>query len=106
MPDSARGKKVYVRGNVWAKNSFSHKTSANSMHLVINNDYSIAIELYPTSRTHTAWKKIAVDKTINNFANPVKLSTWQSGSANAPKGWDPSWGCDLDIGGELEFYWN
>ncbi|EJD3103031.1 hypothetical protein M1V08_001591 [Campylobacter jejuni] len=104
LPESALNKSVAVRGNVWTKQNMSNKTSANTIHLVLNNDYNITYKLHPISRYYKKDAKIPVDKIMHNYKNPIKLATWQSGSAKAVRGWDPAG--SLIMAGELEFYWN
>ncbi|EKP1525811.1 hypothetical protein P2550_001948, partial [Campylobacter coli] len=66
-------------------------------------------ELHGLSKRYTANAKIKVEKKFNfrNINNlQIMLSSYQSGSANAARGWNLSGGNRLNPRANLTLYWN
>ncbi|ECR3664561.1 hypothetical protein F1A22_08745, partial [Campylobacter coli] len=73
------------------------------------NNFNSSVELHALSKYYTANAKIKVEKKFNfgNIDNlQIMLSSWQSGSANAPRGWNLSGGNRLNPRAKLTLYWN
>ncbi|EDJ9488175.1 hypothetical protein GFN24_06025, partial [Campylobacter coli] len=88
--------------------SMSNKTSANTLHITWNN-FNSSVELHGLSKRYTANAKIKVEKKFNfgNINNlQIMLSSYQSGSANAARGWNLSGGNRLNPRAKLTLYWN
>ncbi|ENU2689498.1 hypothetical protein ACE4MO_001977, partial [Campylobacter coli] len=88
--------------------NMSNKTSANTLNITWNN-FSSNVELHGLSKRYTANAKIKVEKKFNfgNINNlQIMLSSWQSGSANAARGWNLGDGNRLNPRANLTLYWN
>ncbi|ENT7386039.1 hypothetical protein ACFF5Y_001758, partial [Campylobacter coli] len=90
LPSNINNKEVVMLGEVWTTGSMSNKTSANTLNITWNN-FNSNVELHGLSKYYTANAKIKVEKkfkfgNINNLQ--IMLSSWQSGSARAPRGWN------------------
>ncbi|ELJ5071944.1 hypothetical protein RS181_000863, partial [Campylobacter coli] len=95
-------------GEVWTTGSMSNKTSANTLNITWNN-FNSNVELHALSKYYAANAKIKVEKkfkfgNINNLQ--IMLSSYQSGSANAPRGWNLGDGNRLNPRANLTLYWN
>ncbi|EAK3815879.1 hypothetical protein FGY48_001196 [Campylobacter coli] len=101
-------KEVVMLGEVWTTGSMSNKTSGNTLHITWNN-FNSSVELHALSKRYTANAKIKVEKKFNfgNINNlQIMLSSYQSGSANAPRGWNLGDGNRLNPRAKLTLYWN
>ncbi|EAK4194882.1 hypothetical protein C1E14_08920, partial [Campylobacter coli] len=90
LPSNINNKEVVMLGEVWATGSMSNKTSANTLNITWNN-FNSNVELHGLSKHYTANVKIKVEKKFNfrNINNlQIMLSSYQSGSANASRGWN------------------
>ncbi|EHP3233927.1 hypothetical protein KN950_001326 [Campylobacter coli] len=101
-------KEVVMLGEVWTTGSMSNKTSANTLHITWNN-FNSNVELHGLSKYYAANAKIKVEKkfkfgNINNLQ--IMLSSYQSGSAKAPRGWNLDGGNRLNPRAKLTLYWN
>ncbi|EDO9399250.1 hypothetical protein GUU54_02445 [Campylobacter coli] len=101
-------KEVVMLGEVWTTGSMSNKTSASTLNITWNN-FSSNVELHGLSKYYAANAKIKVEKkfkfgNINNLQ--IMLSSYQSGSANAPRGWNLGDGNRLNPRAKLTLYWN
>ncbi|EIX7964899.1 hypothetical protein MLA05_001856 [Campylobacter coli] len=108
LPSNINNKEVVMLGEVWTTGSMSNKTSANTLHITWNNINS-NVELHGLSKYYTANAKIKVEKKFNfgNINNlQIMLSSYQSGSANAPRGWNLGAGNTLNPRAKLTLYWN
>ncbi|EIZ3753477.1 hypothetical protein OYP96_001217 [Campylobacter coli] len=108
LPSNINNKEVVMLGEVWTTGSMSNKTSANTLNITWNN-FNSSVELHGLSKRYTANAKIKVEKKFNfrNINNlQIMLSSWQSGSANAPRGWNLSGGNRLNPRANLTLYWN
>ncbi|EKT3940882.1 hypothetical protein QEF25_001524 [Campylobacter coli] len=108
LPSNINNKEVVMLGEVWTTGSMSNKTSANTLHITWNN-FNSNVELHGLSKYYTANAKIKVEKKFNfgNIDNlQIMLSSWQSGSANAPRGWNLGGGNRLNPRANLTLYWN
>ncbi|EPF9844455.1 hypothetical protein ACSWND_000006 [Campylobacter coli] len=108
LPSNINNKEVVMLGEVWTSANMSNKTSANTLHITWNN-FSSNVELHALSKRYTANAKIKVEKKFNfgNINNlQIMLSSWQSGSANAARGWNLSGGNRLNPRANLTLYWN
>ncbi|ENT7384754.1 hypothetical protein ACFF5Y_000416, partial [Campylobacter coli] len=90
LPSNINNKEVVMLGEVWTTGSMSNKTSANTLNITWNN-FNSNVELHGLSKYYTANAKIKVEKkfkfgNINNLQ--IMLSSYQSGSANAARGWN------------------
>lgn len=106
IPANMNNKEVLILGEVWTKASMNNKTSANTLHITWNN-FNNSIELKAASRHYTANAKIKVEKRVHlgNVQNlQLMLSSWQTGSANARRGWNV--GLHLAPEAALTFYYN
>ncbi|EKP1875161.1 hypothetical protein P3G18_001373, partial [Campylobacter coli] len=89
LPSNINNKEVVMLGEVWATGSMSNKTSANTLNITWNN-FNSNVELHALNKYYAANVKIKVEKKFNfrNINNlQIMLSSYQSGSANAPRGW-------------------
>ncbi|EHD8458487.1 hypothetical protein JOS99_001461 [Campylobacter coli] len=108
LPSNINNKEVVMLGEVWTTGNMSNKTSANTLHITWNN-FNSSVELHALSKYYTANAKIKVEKKFNfgNINNlQIMLSSYQSGSANAPRGWNLSGGNRLNPRAKLTLYWN
>ncbi|EGB1157134.1 hypothetical protein H6Z17_001736 [Campylobacter coli] len=108
LPSNINNKEVVMLGEVWTTGSMSNKTSANTLNITWNN-FNSSVELHALSKRYTANAKIKVEKKFNfrNINNlQIMLSSWQSGSANAPRGWNLNDGNRLNPRANLTLYWN
>ncbi|EKP4906868.1 hypothetical protein P3Z69_000497 [Campylobacter jejuni] len=108
LPSNINNKEVVMLGEVWATGSMSNKTSANTLNITWNN-FNSNVELHGLSKRYTANAKIKVEKKFNfgNINNlQIMLSSYQSGSANAPRGWNLGGGNRLNPRAKLTLYWN
>ncbi|EFP3714208.1 hypothetical protein HPX17_001276 [Campylobacter jejuni] len=108
LPSNINNKEVVMLGEVWATGSMSNKTSANTLNITWNN-FNSSVELHGLSKYYTANAKIKVEKKFNfgNINNlQIMLSSYQSGSANAPRGWNLGGGNRLNPRAKLTLYWN
>ncbi|MEL1079012.1 hypothetical protein, partial [Campylobacter coli] len=101
-------KEVVMLGEVWTTGSMSNKTSGNTLNITWNN-FSSNVELHGLSKYYAANAKIKVEKkfkfgNINNLQ--IMLSSYQSGSANAARGWNLDGGNRLNPRAKLTLYWN
>ncbi|EGQ7263727.1 hypothetical protein I6C48_000153 [Campylobacter coli] len=108
LPSNINNKEVVMLGEVWTTRNMSNKTSANSLNITWNN-FSSKVELHRLSKRYTANAKIKVEKkfkfgNINNLQ--IMLSSYQSGSANAARGWNLNDGNRLNPRAKLTLYWN
>ncbi|EIQ1824854.1 hypothetical protein LUV66_001333 [Campylobacter coli] len=108
LPSNINNKEVVMLGEVWTSANMSNKTSGNTLHITWNN-FNSSVELHGLSKRYTANAKIKVEKkfkfgNINNLQ--IMLSSWQSGSANAARGWNLSGGNRLNPRANLTLYWN
>ncbi|EJK7495523.1 hypothetical protein NLS45_000921 [Campylobacter jejuni] len=108
LPSNINNKEVVMLGEVWTTGSMSNKTSASTLHITWNN-FNSSVELHALSKRYTANAKIKVEKkfkfgNINNLQ--IMLSSYQSGSANAARGWNLSGGNRLNPRANLTLYWN
>ncbi|EAI0057365.1 hypothetical protein HGD24_001312 [Campylobacter coli] len=108
LPSNINNKEVVMLGEVWTTGSMSNKTSANTLNITWNN-FNSNVELHGLSKYYTANAKIKVEKkfkfgNINNLQ--IMLSSYQSGSANAPGGWNLGDGNRLNPRAKLTLYWN
>ncbi|EPJ2146313.1 hypothetical protein ACTFS3_001739, partial [Campylobacter coli] len=90
LPSNINNKEVVMLGEVWTTGSMSNKTSANTLNITWNN-FNSNVELHGLSKYYAANVKIKVEKKFNfrNINNlQIMLSSYQSGSANAPRGWN------------------
>ncbi|EPI2598758.1 hypothetical protein ACS1UM_001846, partial [Campylobacter coli] len=88
--------------------SMSNKTSANTLNITWNN-FNSNVELHGLNKYYAANVKIKVEKKFNfgNINNlQIMLSSYQSGSANAPRGWNLGGGNRLNPRAKLTLYWN
>ncbi|EJE2989487.1 hypothetical protein M4G15_001628 [Campylobacter coli] len=108
LPSNINNKEVVMLGEVWTTGSMSNKTSANTLEVTWNN-FNSKVTLHALSKRYTANAKIKVEKKFNfgNINNlQIMLSSWQSGSANAPRGWNLGDGNRLNPRAKLTLYWN
>ncbi|EGY4827366.1 hypothetical protein JIO69_000980 [Campylobacter jejuni] len=108
LPSNINNKEVVMLGEVWTTGSMSNKTSGNTLHITWNN-FNSNVELHALSKRYTANVKIKVEKKFNfrNINNlQIMLSSYQSGSANAPRGWNLGDGNRLNPRAKLTLYWN
>ncbi|ELM0396792.1 hypothetical protein Q3T17_001441 [Campylobacter coli] len=108
LPSNINNKEVVMLGEVWTTGSMSNKTSASTLHITWNN-FNSSVELHGLSKRYTANAKIKVEKKFNfgNINNlQIMLSSYQSGSANAPRGWNLGGGNRLNPRAKLTLYWN
>ncbi|ELK3838743.1 hypothetical protein Q7F97_000099 [Campylobacter coli] len=108
LPSNINNKEVVMLGEVWTTGSMSNKTSANTLEVTWNN-FNSKVTLHALSKRYTANAKIKVEKKFNfgNINNlQIMLSSWQSGSANAPRGWNLGGGNRLNPRAKLTLYWN
>ncbi len=108
LPSNINNKEVVMLGEVWTTGSMSNKTSANTLNITWNN-FNSSVELHGLSKYYTANAKIKVEKKFNfgNINNlQIMLSSYQSGSANAPTGWNLNSGNRLNPRAKLTLYWN
>ncbi|MCE7125838.1 hypothetical protein LZV93_03990 [Campylobacter coli] len=108
LPSNINNKEVVMLGEVWTTGSMSNKTSANTLNITWNN-FNSNVELHGLSKYYTANAKIKVEKKFNfrNINNlQIMLSSYQSGSANAPRGWNLGGGNRLNPRAKLTLYWN
>ncbi|EBD1682826.1 hypothetical protein LJ214_001757 [Campylobacter coli] len=108
LPSNINNKEVVMLGEVWTTGSMSNKTSANTLNITWNN-FNSNVELHGLSKYYTANAKIKVEKkfkfgNINNLQ--IMLSSYQSGSANAARGWNLGDGNRLNPRAKLTLYWN
>ncbi|EGK8366491.1 hypothetical protein IO493_000600 [Campylobacter coli] len=108
LPSNINNKEVVMLGEVWTTGSMSNKTSANTLNITWNN-FNSNVELHGLSKRYTANAKIKVEKkfkfgNINNLQ--IMLSSYQSGSANAARGWNLGGGNRLNPRAKLTLYWN
>ncbi|EIU8205351.1 hypothetical protein L6M02_000608 [Campylobacter coli] len=108
LPSNINNKEVVMLGEVWATGSMSNKTSANTLNITWNN-FNSNVELHGLNKYYAANVKIKVEKKFNfgNINNlQIMLSSYQSGSANAPRGWNLNDGNRLNPRANLTLYWN
>ncbi|EHS2100175.1 hypothetical protein KVI99_000247 [Campylobacter jejuni] len=108
LPSNINNKEVVMLGEVWATGSMSNKTSANTLNITWNN-FNSNVELHGLNKYYAANVKIKVEKKFNfrNINNlQIMLSSYQSGSANAPRGWNLNDGDRLNPRANLTLYWN
>ncbi|EAL1433399.1 hypothetical protein MUK15_000434 [Campylobacter coli] len=108
LPSNINNKEVVMLGEVWATGSMSNKTSANTLNITWNN-FNSNVELHGLNKYYAANVKIKVEKKFNfrNINNlQIMLSSYQSGSANAPRGWNLGGGNRLNPRAKLTLYWN
>ncbi|EAM0609132.1 hypothetical protein KX288_000409 [Campylobacter jejuni] len=108
LPSNINNKEVVMLGEVWATGSMSNKTSANTLNITWNN-FNSSVTLHALSKRYTANAKIKVEKKFNfgNIDNlQIMLSSYQSGSANAARGWNLNDGNRLNPRAKLTLYWN
>ncbi|EAH9958727.1 hypothetical protein EFJ41_08720 [Campylobacter jejuni] len=108
LPSNINNKEVVMLGEVWTTGNMSNKTSANTLNITWNN-FNSSVELHALSKRYTANAKIKVEKKFNfgNIDNlQIMLSSYQSGSANAPRGWNLGDGNRLNPRANLTLYWN
>ncbi|EOB4070511.1 hypothetical protein ACISU9_000057 [Campylobacter jejuni] len=108
LPSNINNKEVVMLGEVWTTGNMSNKTSANTLNITWNN-FNSSVELHALSKYYTANVKIKVEKKFNfgNIDNlQIMLSSWQSGSANAARGWNLGDGNRLNPRANLTLYWN
>ncbi|ELB3213062.1 hypothetical protein RHJ18_000015 [Campylobacter coli] len=108
LPSNINNKEVVMLGEVWATGSMSNKTSANTLNITWNN-FNSNVELHGLSKYYAANVKIKVEKKFNfrNINNlQIMLSSYQSGSANAARGWNLGGGNRLNPRAKLTLYWN
>ncbi|EJX1680746.1 hypothetical protein Q6745_001701 [Campylobacter coli] len=108
LPSNINNKEVVMLGEVWTTGNMSNKTSRNTLNITWNN-FSSSVELHALSKRYTANAKIKVEKKFNfgNINNlQIMLSSWQSGSANAARGWNLGDGNRLNPRANLTLYWN
>ncbi|ELL4718052.1 hypothetical protein Q5V28_000537 [Campylobacter coli] len=108
LPSNINNKEVVMLGEVWTTGSMSNKTSANTLNITWNI-FNSNVELHGLSKYYTANAKIKVEKKFNfgNINNlQIMLSSYQSGSANAPRGWNLGGGNRLNPRAKLTLYWN
>ncbi|EJK0111249.1 hypothetical protein NKK54_000882 [Campylobacter coli] len=108
LPSNINNKEVVMLGEVWATGSMSNKTSANTLNITWNN-FNSNVELHGLNKYYAANVKIKVEKKFNfrNINNlQIMLSSYQSGSANAPRGWNLNGGNRLNPRAKLTLYWN
>ncbi|EAH4616995.1 hypothetical protein GO367_05200 [Campylobacter jejuni] len=108
LPSNINNKEVVILGEVWTTGSMSNKTSGSTLNITWNN-FNSNVELHGLSKYYTANAKIKVEKkfkfgNINNLQ--IMLSSYQSGSANAPRGWNLGGGNTLNPRAKLTLYWN
>ncbi|MFG6701496.1 hypothetical protein ACGYND_00895 [Campylobacter coli] len=108
LPSNINNKEVVMLGEVWTTGSMSNKTSANTLNITWNN-FNSNVELHGLNKYYAANVKIKVEKkfkfgNINNLQ--IMLSSYQSGSANAPRGWNLGGGNRLNPRANLTLYWN
>ncbi|ELW6769236.1 hypothetical protein QL695_001111 [Campylobacter coli] len=108
LPSNINNKEVVMLGEVWTTGSMSNKSSANTLNITWNI-FNSNVELHGLSKYYTANAKIKVEKKFNfrNINNlQIMLSSYQSGSANAPRGWNLGAGNRLNPRAKLTLYWN
>ncbi|HEH4632315.1 TPA: hypothetical protein SG376_001747 [Campylobacter coli] len=108
LPSNINNKEVVMLGEVWTTRNMSNKTSANTLNITWNN-FNSNVELHGLSKYYTANAKIKVEKKFNfrNINNlQIMLSSYQSGSANAPRGWNLGDANRLNPRAKLTLYWN
>lgn len=108
LPSNINNKEVVMLGEVWTTGSMSNKTSANTLNITWNN-FNSSVELHGLNKYYAANVKIKVEKKFNfrNINNlQIMLSSYQSGSANAPRGWNLGAGNRLNPRAKLTLYWN
>ncbi|EKE4846566.1 hypothetical protein OU121_001819 [Campylobacter coli] len=107
LPSNINNKEVVMLGEVWTTGSMSNKTSGNTLNITWNN-FNSNVELHGLSKYYAANVKIKVEKkfkfgNINNLQ--IMLSSYQSGSANAARGWNLG-ANRLNPRAKLTLYWN
>ncbi|EFV1206382.1 hypothetical protein HRO53_002118 [Campylobacter coli] len=108
LPSNINNKEVVMLGEVWTTGNMSNKTSGNTLGVTWNN-FNSKVTLRALSKYYTANAKIKVEKKFNfgNINNlQIMLSSYQSGSANAPRGWNLGDGNRLNPRANLTLYWN
>ncbi|EFN0498904.1 hypothetical protein HJ705_001732 [Campylobacter coli] len=108
LPSNINNKEVVMLGEVWATGSMSNKTSANTLNITWNN-FNSNVQLRGLNKYYAANVKIKVEKKFNfgNINNlQIMLSSYQSGSANAARGWNLDGGNRLNPRAKLTLYWN
>ncbi|EOZ7194239.1 hypothetical protein ACQU9D_000165 [Campylobacter coli] len=108
LPSNINNKEVVMLGEVWTTRNMSNKTSANTLNITWNN-FNSNVELHGLNKYYAANVKIKVEKKFNfrNINNlQIMLSSYQSGSANAPRGWNLGGGNRLNPRAKLTLYWN
>ncbi|EIN8667166.1 hypothetical protein LO988_001080 [Campylobacter coli] len=108
LPSNINNKEVVMLGEVWTTGSMPNKTSGNTLNITWN-DFNSTVELNPLSKYYAANVKIKVEKkfkfgNINNLQ--IMLSSYQIGSARAPRGWNLGDGNRLNPRANLTLYWN
>ncbi|WP_139451846.1 hypothetical protein [Campylobacter armoricus] len=107
VPANLANKEAIIIGEVWSLNSMNNKTSANSIDITWN-DYGVNLRFTGPSRWYEANKKIPVKIKVRFGAinsNKIRLSSYQTGSHNAQRGWNTS-DCNLQACANLTFYYN
>ncbi|EDP7145997.1 hypothetical protein I7894_000324 [Campylobacter jejuni] len=108
LPSNINNKEVVMLGEVWTTGNMSNKTSGNTLEVTWNN-FNSKVTLHALSKRYTANAKIKVEKKFNfgNINNlQIMLSSYQSGSANAARGWNLNDGNRLNPRANLTLYWN
>ncbi|HHW4657903.1 TPA: hypothetical protein ACUXER_000290 [Campylobacter coli] len=108
LPSNINNKEVVMLGEVWTTGSMSNKTSANTLNITWNN-FNSNVQLHGLNKYYAANAKIKVEKKFNfgNINNlQIMLSSYQSGSANAPRGWNLGGGNTLNPRAKLTLHWN
>ncbi|EHU3773497.1 hypothetical protein KY561_001630 [Campylobacter jejuni] len=108
LPSNINNKEVVMLGEVWTTGNMSNKTSGNTLEVTWNN-FNSKVTLHALSKRYTANAKIKVEKKFNfgNINNlQIMLSSYQSGSANAARGWNLGDGNRLNPRANLTLYWN
>ncbi|EKM6312015.1 hypothetical protein PU670_001866 [Campylobacter jejuni] len=108
LPSNINNKEVVMLGEVWTTGNMSNKTSGNTLEVTWNN-FNSKVTLHALSKRYTANAKIKVEKKFNfgNIDNlQIMLSSYQSGSANAARGWNLNDGNRLNPRANLTLYWN
>ncbi|EHR2907021.1 hypothetical protein KTR84_000828 [Campylobacter coli] len=108
LPSNINNKEVVMLGEVWTIRNLSNKTSGSTLEITWNN-FNSKVTLHALSKYYTANAKIKVEKKFNfrNINNlQIMLSSWQSGSAKAPRGWNLGGGDGLNPRAKLTLYWN
>ncbi|KQH53527.1 hypothetical protein [Campylobacter coli] len=108
LPSNINNKEVVMLGEVWTTGNMSNKTSASTLNITWNN-FNSNVQLRGLNKYYAANAKIKVEKKFNfgNINNlQIMLSSYQSGSANAPRGWNLGDGNRLNPRAKLTLYWN